>query len=146
MELVRRPFRTTLFQGDYIGNAIGMRAAEVKIMGSEFINPEDFRLKNYYPPQRLKELHDGEGGRFSERLEENMEPELIQYCDDLVDRLGEILGDPELTDEEKATKITELHDEAKAKHNMDDILNWKEAKEGAERRWREGPNPMRRAA
>ncbi len=145
MEAIRQPFKTNLFQGDYVGNAIGMRATEVEIMGSKSINPEKFRVRNYYPFERLMNLQDGSGGEFESSLDGNMEPELIEYCNDLIDRLTEIVRDEHFTDEEKAKRIMGLHAEAKAKENMDDIFAWKEMKE-QERLLREGPIVERRAA
>ncbi len=146
MEAIRQPFKTNLFQGDYVGNAIGMRAPEIEIMGSESINPENFRVRNYYPAERLQALQDAHGEKFGPLLEDNMEPALIEYCDDLVDRMTEIIQNKNLNDEAKAKAIQELHTEAKSKQNMDDIWHWKEMKE-AERLWKEGPSvEIRKAA
>ncbi len=146
MEAIRQPFKTNLFQGDYIGNAIGMRAPEIEIMGSDSIDPENFRVRNYYPTERLQALQDSHGEKFGPRLEDNMEATLIEYCDDLIDRMTEIIRNKNLNDDEKAEAIQKLHTEAKSKQNMDDIWQWKEMKE-AERLWKEGSGvEIRRAA
>ncbi len=141
MEATQHPFKTRLFQDDYIGN-FGLCATELEAFGTLDREPEELRVRNYYPSERLKNLQNAGGGRFSENLEDNLEPELIEYCDYLVDRLIEIIKQEPLAPEEKAEKIRELCDEAKAKTSMDDILLWKEQ----ELRWKNGPESERIAA
>ena len=145
MEAIRQPFRTNLYQDDYLANALGTAATYLQVMGELPFDPEMMRLKNFYPPEKLAQKQDAGGGRYATSLDANFEPELIEYCDTLVDRVKAVMAETNLSDEERAKKITEIYEEGKAKRNMDDIFNWRELKE-AERLWKEGPSEVRKAA
>lgn len=142
MEAIRQPFKTNLYQDDYLGNALGAAATYLQVMGELPFDPEAMRIKNFYPPEKLAQKQDQGGARYEESIDANFEPELIEYCDALVDRVKDVMNQEGLSDKERADKITEIYKEGKAKKNMDDILNWREA----DRQWREGPNAMREAA
>jgi hypothetical protein len=145
MEAIHQDFETNLYQDDYLGNAIGAAAAYLQVMGELPFDPEMMRVRNFYTPKKLTEKQDAGGKRYAPTVEANFEPELIEYCDALVDQIKDIMEEEGLSDEARAEKITAVYQEGKSMKNMNDIFKWRDLKE-AERLWREGPNQERKAA